>query len=357
MINRSILAVFSIAMLVITLACEEEPNLPKSISNDSNKMLETPTTLHVKKIRSVADLVAKVQPSVVSISADIVSKGLFYNYTNEGSGTGMIISSDGHIVTNNHVIRDASDIEVSLFDGRTFSAQLIGEDSLTDLAILKISADSLPAIIFGNSALLRPGDQVVTIGNALNLKGGPSVTMGIISGLGRTVETDRGDLYDMIQTDAAINRGNSGGPLLDMSGHVIGINTAVYGGAQGMGFAISSSIAQPILKTLTENGKVIRPLMGLRGTDVTQPLSNRYDLGVTEGVLVTFTSENGPAYKSGLRPGDVITAINGSATIDMADFLTTLWSHKVGDKVTVNYISEKSAHITEVTLTERPNNS
>ena len=338
-------------------ACKVETEPNSTISSQSNEDIKTSLNIDTKGVTSVSDLVAKVQPSVVSIAVNIVSRGFLYNYTDEGSGTGMILSEDGHIITNHHVIGNASDIQVSLLDGRTFPAKVIGKDSLTDLAILKIPVDNLQTIVFGDSTILRPGDQVITIGNALNLKGGPSVTMGIINGLGRTVETDRGDLYDMIQTDAAINRGNSGGPLLDMKGHVIGINTAMYGGAQGMGFAISSSIAQPIFKKLIEDGKVVRPLIGLRGTDVTQTLSNRYDLGVTEGVLVTFTSENGPAYESGLRAGAVIIAINGTETKDMADFLTTLWSHKVGEKVKIDYIFEKSPQITEVILTERPNDS
>ena len=357
MTERTVQLVLLVFILLVPSACTERTEPYSPPSSESNEDLETSVKPHKNEIGSVADLVSKVQPSVVSISVDIVSRSFLYNYTNEGSGTGMIISADGHIVTNYHVIRDASDIEVNLLDGRTFPAQIVGKDSLTDLAILKISVETLPAIVFGDSTVLRPGDQVVTIGNALNLKGGPSVTMGIISGLGRTVETDRGDLYDMIQTDAAINRGNSGGPLLDMKGHVIGINTAVYGGAQGMGFAISSSVAQPIFKNLIENGKVVRPLIGLRGTDVTPTLSNRYDLGVTEGVLVTFTSEDGPAYQSGLRPGAVIMSINGNETRDMADFLTTLWSHKVGEKVKIDYIFEKSPRVTEVTLIERPNDS
>ena len=359
MISQTILtAVSLIFLLSIGVACsKKDVHFPKPTSRDSQEIRGISKNLQANKIQSVADLVEKVQPSVVSISVDILSKGLFRKYTNESSGTGMIISPNGYIVTNHHVIVDASDIEVSLLDGRTFPARIIGKDSLTDLAILKVAVDDLPAIIFGNSTVLRPGDQVITIGNALNLKGGPSVTMGIISGLGRTVETDRGDLYDMIQTDAAINRGNSGGPLLNMNGDVIGINTAVYGGAQSMGFAISASIAQPIFKSLIEYGKVVRPLMGLRGTDVTQTLAHKYKLGVTEGVLVTYTSENGPAYRSGLRSGDVITAINSDKTKDMADFLTTLWSHKVGDKVKVAYISEQSQNVTEVTLIERPSDS
>ena len=173
-----------------------------------------------------------------------MSKGLFQNHSDEGSGTGIIIGSNGYIVTNYHVIQNAKDIEVALWDGTSYSAELVGSDILTDLAIVKIGAINLPTIEFGNSEKLRPGDWVFTIGNALAVKGGPSVTLGIVSGLGRTIRTERGDLYDMIQTDAAINKGNSGGPLLNLDGKVVGINTAVYRSAQGIGFAVSSSVSQ-----------------------------------------------------------------------------------------------------------------
>ncbi|MCL0105627.1 trypsin-like peptidase domain-containing protein, partial [Dehalococcoidia bacterium] len=236
---------------------------------------------------SISDLVENVQESVVSISVNIVSKGLFQNYSDEGSGTGIIIKSDGFIVTNYHVIQNASDIEVVLWDGTSYSAELVGSDVLTDLAIVKIGAVDLPPIEFGNSQKLRPGDWVFTIGNALALKGGPSVTLGIVSGLGRTIKTERGDLYDMIQTDAAINKGNSGGPLLNLNGEVVGINTAVYRSAQGIGFAVSSSVSQSVLNGLMKDGRVIRPLIGLSGVEITPMLSNRYNLGVSEGIYIT----------------------------------------------------------------------
>jgi len=303
---------------------------------------------------SLADLVEGVQLSVVSISVDIISRGRFFDFTDEGSGTGMIISNDGYIVTNYHVVQNASDIKVSLSDGRNYSAEIVGLDVLTDLAVIKIKATDLSTIKFGHSNLLRAGDWVFTIGNALGLKGGPSVTFGIVSGVDRTVQTERGDLYDMIQTDAAINQGNSGGPLVNDKGEVIGINTAVYSGAQGIGFSVSSTVAQPVIDSLIQDGKVTRPLIGLRGINATNTISNRYDLGVSEGVFVTHISSNGPADKGNLKVGDVITAIDGIATPTMSEFLPLLWSYDVGNMITVTYISEKSPFITEVTLDERP---
>ena len=158
----------------------------------------------------------------------------------------------------------------------------------------------------------------------------------------------------MIQTDAAINKGNSGGPLIDMDGEVIGINTAVYGGAQGVGFAVSSGVAKPIINSLIENGKVIRPLIGLSGMTNTPELSDRFGLGTSKGILITQIAPEKPAYNAGLIAGDVITALNDQQTDDMADFLTILWSYTVGETVKVDYISDQRPQSTSVTLMERP---
>ena len=180
------------------------------------------------------------------------------------------------------------------------------------------------------------------------------MTFGVISGVGRTVQTERGDLYDMIQHDAAINQGNSGGPLVSAKGEVIGINTAVYSGAQGIGFSVSSSVAQPIIHSLIKDGKVTRPLIGLRGINATNTISSRYDLGVSEGIFITQISPDGPADKGKLKVGDVITTVDGVSTPTMSEFLPLLWSYDVGDTVTLTYISEKSPLVTEITLDERP---
>ena len=303
---------------------------------------------------TIADVVRAVEPGVVSISVDILSRGIFYDFTDEGSGTGMIVRPDGYIVTNYHVIQDARDIEVGLSNGSHYSAEIVGLDLLSDLAVIKIGADKLPTVVFTEADDIRTGDWVATIGNALGLKGGPTVTLGIISGLGRTIRTERGDLYDMIQTDAAINKGNSGGPLINMDGKVIGINTAVYGGAQGVGFAVSSGVAKPIINSLIKKGKVIRPLIGLSGMTNTTELSDRFDLGTSEGILITQVAPEKPAYNAGLKAGDIITSLDDQETDDMAEFLTVLWSYTVGETVKVDYISDREPQSTIVTLVERP---
>lgn len=303
---------------------------------------------------SLSTLVDRVEPAVASISVESVSRGLFFDFTDEGAGTGMIISADGYIVTNNHVIQSAEQIMVNLPNGESYPARVIGVDRITDLAVIKIEAEGLPTMKFGDSDQIDVGDWVVALGNALALKGGPSVTLGIISARGRTVTTDRGDLYDMIQTDAAINDGNSGGPLINLDGEVIGINTAILRQAQGIGFAISSSVASPIIESLIEHGRVTRPLIGLTGADVTPARANQLRLNLNEGIIVTRMSQDGPAYEAGIRVGDVITKMNDIPTPDMARFLTLLWALDVGDGVVVEYVRDNEANSTTVTLVERP---
>ena len=303
---------------------------------------------------SIADLVAQVEPAVASISVESVNRGIFYDFTDEGAGSGIIVRSDGYVVTNYHVIQDVVGIRVHLPDGETYDAEIVGGDVITDIAILKIEPEySLPVIEWGDSDDTRVGDWVVAVGNALALKGGPTVTLGIISAQGRTVKTEREPLYGMIQTDAAINDGNSGGPLVNMDGQVIGISTAILRQAQGIGFAISSETARPIINSLIEHGRVVRPLFGMTGEDVTSAIANRLSLSVDEGVILTQVSRNGPAFEAGLEVGDVIVSMDGIPTDDMGGFLTLLWSYDIGDTVQVDYIREDKRFETLVELAER----
>ena len=302
---------------------------------------------------TLSEIVTEVAPSVVSINVETLTKGFFYDFTNEGAGTGMIIRSDGYIVTNNHVVQGARNIRVSLANGKSYEASIIGFDRLTDLSVIKIKADNLPAVKFGSSQALVPGDWVLTIGNAFGLTGGPSVTAGIVSGLGRTISTDTGDLYDMIQTDAAINSGNSGGPLVNLNGEVVGVNTAMYRQAQGMGFAVSASVAEPIIQSLIEDGKVFRPLIGLSAIDVTPRLQSAMSLHISEGVLITRLQRTGPAFKSGMKVGMIITALDGTPVKDMPTFLTLLWSYSSGDKVKVTLLDQDKIIQAIVELAER----
>ena len=309
-----------------------------------------PPLSSVGSLPSIVDLVDKVRPAVATISVEALTRGLFFDFTDAG----MVVRPDGYIVTNFHVIQDANDIQVTLPGIGSYEARVVGEDPLTDLAVLKIEADNLPFVRFGDSRDMRVGDWVIAVGNVLALKGGPTVTLGIVSALGRSLTTDRGSLYDLLQTDAAINEGNSGGPLVNIEGEVIGINTAILRDAYGIGFAVSSAVASPIIDSLIDEGRVVRPLIGLTGADVTPARAGQLKLNVTEGVIVTRLSRDGPAFKGGLRVGDVITKLDGIPTPDMARFLTLLWTYDVADTVRLEYISNNQTFETSVELAERP---
>lgn len=313
-----------------------------------------PLDAAVASLPSIADLVERVNPSVVSISIETLARRMFLQFDDEGAGTGIIVSRDGHVVTNYHVIQNAREVRVTLPSGKSYDAAVVGRDRLTDLAVIKIDAAGLPAAQFGDSDTLRVGDWVVAFGNALALKGGPTVTLGIVSARGRTADTDRGPLYDTIQTDAAINTGNSGGPLVNMNGEVVGVNTAVLRQAQGIGFAVSSAVAAPVIESLIEHGRVVRPLIGFSGDDVTPARASQFDLSVDEGVIVTHMDENGPAYRAGIRIGDVITKLEGVPTPGIASFLTLLWTYDVSDVVEVEYVRGGDVLVTSIQLAERP---
>lgn len=379
--SRFIVSALSLFVITVALACGSDSS-SGPVTEPTNAPIPTPTTLPLQSsaapitvpngqvaqstnatlppsgalstLPSISSLVERTQGAVASISVESVSRGLFFDFTDEGAGTGMIVRPDGYIVTNFHVIQNANEIEVNLTNGKTYSAEVVGRDVITDLAVIKIDAENLPVVKFANSDNLKVGDWVVALGNALALKGGPTVTLGIVSARGRTITTERGQLYDLIQTDAAINDGNSGGPLVNLDGEVVGINTAILRQAQGIGFSVSSTVALPIIESLIEHGRVVRPLIGLTGQDVTSSLANRLNLNVDEGIVVTRTSRGGPADEADIRVGDVVTKINGIPTPDMARFLTLLWTFHVGDQLEVEYLRDNKLDVVTIELTERP---
>ena len=287
---------------------------------------------------SISEIVKMVTPWVVTISTETEVRGFFSNFDEGGAGSGFIVRNDGYIVTNWHVVENADDIKVHLPDGQSYDAKIAGRDPVTDIAVLKIPAMNLPSADIVETKNTNVGDWVMTIGNALALKGGPTVTLGIVSGLGRSINTKRGQFYGLIQTDAAVNVGNSGGPMVNMKGEVIGINQATLRQAEGISFAASITVAGPVIKSLIENGVVIRPRIGLIGRDMTSTLSTRYGIGVSEGVIITNISRSGPAFTAGLEIGDVITKIDAIPTTDLAEFLTTLWSYEVNAQITVEFV-------------------
>jgi serine protease Do len=288
-------------------------------------------------------VVEKVKPSVVAIQTDV------------GSGSGWIIREDGIIVSNNHVVSGAETIVITMDDGRTFTAQEVRTDPLTDLAVVTIDADGLPAAEIGNCELLKVGQPVAAIGNALGL--GIRMTGGWISRLGVSITVSAGQtLDDLIETDAAINPGNSGGPLVNMSGEVIGITSVKVSqvGVEGLGYAISMTTAKDVIDQLILKGYVIRPYLGVGLSDVNPVISFLNDLAVDEGVLVTKVAEESPAAEAGLEEGDVIVQFGGEEIANSGELLRAIHNREIGDTVEIVYFRGEEENTTEATLIESP---
>jgi len=247
-----------------------------------------------------------------------------------GLGSGVIVSPSGYILTNNHVVEGADDIEVILNDSRKAKAKVIGTDPETDLAILKIELDKLPVIVLGSSDTLQVGDPVLAIGNPFGV--GQTVTSGIVSALGRN-QLGINTFENFIQTDAAINPGNSGGALVDVNGHLMGINTAIYsrsGGSMGIGFAIPVSTAKQVLEGIVKDGQVTRGWIGVEPQELNAELAETFNVKAKSGVIITGVLQNGPAAQAGIRPGDVITAVNGKAVGNVTELLGAVAALKPG---------------------------
>lgn len=307
---------------------------------------------------SLADVVERVRPSVVSIVSEIVLRDIFgRQYIDYASGTGVAIDDQGHILTNNHVVEGARGVTVTLDDGRELEAQVIGTDIFTDLAVLKVD-EALPGLPVADSTAIRVGDWVIAIGNALALPGGPTVTVGVVSALGRTIESEGADyLYNMIQTDTVINPGNSGGPLVTLDGEVVGINTAKANvtNVEGIGFAIPSEIFVPVYQQLIEIGRVRWPYLGVNMTDLNPTTAARVGLPAYSGVLLASVASGTPASSAGLRSGDVILNMDGQQTKDTQTLLKLLrFSYSVGDEVEFWVYRNGKEFAVRVTLGERP---
>lgn len=286
----------------------------------------------------------KASAAVVSISTSKAPKNhpnsndpwfrfFFGDQDNEpqvGLGSGVIVSPGGYILTNNHVIDGADEIEVILNDNRQARAKVIGTDPDSDLAVLKIELDKLPVIVLGNSDALQVGDQVLAIGNPFGV--GQTVTSGIVSALGRN-QLGINTFENFIQTDAAINPGNSGGALVDTSGNLLGINTAIYsrsGGNMGIGFAIPVSTAKQVLESIVKDGQVTRGWIGVEPSELSAELAETFGIKANRGVIITGVLQNGPAAQAGIRPGDVITSVAGKPVQDVSGLLTQVAALKPG---------------------------
>ena len=288
---------------------------------------------------SLSAAAKKASPAVVSINTSKAAQRsprsndpwhrFFFGEQNSeqpqvGLGSGVIVSADGYVLTNNHVVDGADEIDVTLNDGRHARGKVIGTDPDTDLAVLKIELDKLPVIVLGNSDALQIGDQVLAIGNPFGV--GQTVTSGIVSALGRN-QLGINMFENFIQTDAAINPGNSGGALVDVNGNLEGINTAIYsrsGGSMGIGFAIPVSMAKQVLSDIVTEGKVTRGWIGVEPNDLSPELAETFGVKANAGVIITGVLQNGPAAKAGIRPGDVITQVGDRKIDNVQELLTAV---------------------------------
>lgn len=277
----------------------------------------------------VSGILTKVQPAVVTVRSTL--GGEIGGPTGEGEGSGFIVSDDGIIVTNAHVVAGADEVEIDFDDGETREATVVGTDTDNDLAVLDVEATGLPVVELGDSDALVVGDSVVAIGNALGLEGEPTVTTGIVSAVGRAIDTgDGAALESTIQTDAAINRGNSGGPLLNAQGQVVGINTAIADPsfAQGVGFAIAIEQAKPVIETLRKG-----TFLGVNTLSVDETVAEAEGLSVDAGALVASVEEGSPADQAGVREGDVIVEVDGMTIERNVDVATAVRAREPGDEI------------------------
>ncbi|EHR70099.1 trypsin-like serine protease with PDZ domain [Burkholderiales bacterium JOSHI_001] len=272
----------------------------------------------------------------------------------QGVGSAVIVSPEGYLLTNNHVVEGATQIDVRLADGREARARLVGTDPETDMAVLKIDLDRLPAVTLGNSETLQVGDAVLAIGNPFNV--GQTVTAGIVSALGRN-QLQLSTFENFIQTDAAINPGNSGGALVDASGHLVGINTAIYsrsGGSLGIGFAIPVDTARQVMEGLIKDGQVTRGWIGVEPNDLTPEFAESFKLPVREGVLISGVLQDGPADKGGLRPGDVVVAVAGQPVANTAQLLRQVAALRPDSRARLGVQRGQQALQVELTVGKRP---
>ncbi len=273
-------------------------------------------------------------------------------YKSSSLGSGVIVNSDGYILTNNHVVKDADDIKVILFDKREFKGKVVGTDPRTDLAVVKIDAKNLPTLKFGESGKLKTGDIVLAIGNPFGLN--QTITMGIVSAVGRS-NIGLADLEDFIQTDAPINPGNSGGALVNASGELVGINTAIFstsGGYMGIGFAIPSDMAKNVMESIIKSGKVVRGWLGVSIQDLTADLASSLGIKETTGALISGVEKGGPAEKAGLKRGDLVVGLNGKKVEDSTHLRNMVSATSPGTKIDIKIIRDGKEQVISVTLGE-----
>jgi S1-C subfamily serine protease len=269
-------------------------------------------------------------------------------------GTGIVVASQGYVVTNSHVVESSPEVEVGLPDGREIAESVTGEDPLTDLAVVRAEARDLSAVRLADSDQVRVGQFALAIGNSLGLPGGPTVTLGVVSAIGRPLPGADFVLEGLLQTDAAINPGNSGGPLANLQGEIIGINAAMLPYAQGVGFAIPSNTIRRVVDQILEQGRVVRPWLGISGVEVDSRVARQHELSVREGVLVLEVADGGPADQSGVRPGDVVQEIGPYRVKSLKGLLRGLANIPIGGIVNVGLMRGQRSFTQLVRVRESP---
>ncbi len=338
--------------------------------NPDLHVFEAPAAVSASpSVGSLSPAAKKASPSVVSINttnkvtATQRPQDPWFRYffgdqdeadPQQGLGSGVIVSPEGYILTNNHVIEQADEITVVLNDGRRTRAKLVGTDPETDLAVLKINLDQLPVMVMSDSDRTQVGDVVLAIGNPFGV--GQTVTSGIVSALGRN-QLGINTFENFIQTDAAINPGNSGGALVDVQGNLLGINTAIYsrsGGSMGIGFAIPVSTARQVLEGIVKQGQVVRGWIGVEPTEITTDLAKTFNVQRDKGVIITGVLQTGPAFKAGVRPGDVMLAVEDHPVQSVSELLAQVSALKPGEQARLKVLRRSEELVLTVTPAQRP---
>lgn len=363
MSKKYILAVVILVTLTLSIgiwALSCSPTSSPTQSDNSTQHTDSDWTFPLESepatpLPDFRPVVAEVMPSVVSVTTETVVSDFFgQQYAETVAGSGILIDDNGYIATNNHVVENAQSIYVELADGRTFPANIVGTDSLSDLAVIKIDATDLSYAYWGDSSSLSLGEWVLAIGNALGE--GITVTQGIVSRLNASVNVEGNILYGLILTTAAINPGNSGGPLVNMSGEVIGITSVkiVASEVEGMGFAISSDEAKPIIEDLIRHGRVTYPWLGVGARTVDPLLTASENLSVDRGALIEEVVADSPAEAAGLRVGDVIIRFGDKEINNIADLVQAIRTSEIGEEVEIVFVRDEDIKTTSAQLVERP---
>ena len=325
-------------------------------TSDSSQLIVTRGDRIATFDDTVVGAVEKVLPSVVNVSdIKLMQDAYLRVHPVQGVGSGFVVHDEGYMVTNAHVVLGAQAIQVTTNDGRTARANVRGVDPMTDVAVIHADLeDHLPVPEIAQSADVKIGQMAIAIGSPLGLVGGPTVTVGIVSALNRSIQTEVTFMEQLIQTDAAINPGNSGGPLINSDGKVIGINTAEIPFAQGIGFAISIQPAMWIAQQLIEHGEIVRPWIGISAVDLNPQIVAYYHLAVNRGVLVTAVAINSEASRSGIRAGDIVVRMGGIDINNVRDLIKVMNTHNVGDTVDVELVRGNDRLEGKTTLEKAP---